>query len=73
MLVLTICLQREKHICFTEKVIGDQIILLNLGKEIFPFVTKGEPAKELVVDDDCSDILVVNEPAKESNVLNFKF
>jgi hypothetical protein len=40
---------------------GDQIILLNMRKEILPFVTKEEPAIESVVDDDCSDVLVVNE------------
>lgn len=39
---------------------GEQIILLNLRKEILPFVTKEEPTKE-PTDDDCSDVLVVND------------
>ncbi|KAJ4818396.1 Acyl-coenzyme A:6-aminopenicillanic-acid-acyltransferase form [Rhynchospora pubera] len=37
------------------------ILLLNLRKEMLPFVPKEELTKEPVVDDDCSDVLVVND------------
>nr|XP_019707205.1 uncharacterized protein LOC105048239 isoform X1 [Elaeis guineensis] len=37
------------------------IILLNFRKEILPFILKKEDTQEEVTDDDCSDVLVVND------------
>ncbi|KAG1330378.1 acyl-coenzyme A:6-aminopenicillanic-acid-acyltransferase 40 kDa form-like [Cocos nucifera] len=37
------------------------IILLNFRKEILPFILKKEDTREEVTDDDCSDVLVVND------------
>ncbi|XP_008793986.2 acyl-coenzyme A:6-aminopenicillanic-acid-acyltransferase 40 kDa form-like [Phoenix dactylifera] len=38
-----------------------QIILLNFRKEILPFLLKKEATPEEVTDEDCSDVLVVND------------
>lgn len=38
----------------------DQVILVNLRKEILPFAPKEDDRKE-EPDDDCSDILIVSE------------
>lgn len=39
----------------------EQLILLNFRKEILPFLLKKEATPEEVADDDCSDVLVVND------------
>ncbi|KAF0917048.1 hypothetical protein E2562_016347 [Oryza meyeriana var. granulata] len=37
------------------------IILVNLRKEILPFITKEDHDREAEADDDCSDVLLVND------------
>ncbi|XP_078174773.1 uncharacterized protein LOC144568341 isoform X1 [Carex rostrata] len=60
---------RERYPRYWDELVGTasgsgvpllHIILLNLRKEILPFVTKVAPTKE-PTDDDCSDVLIVKD------------